>query len=147
MVRETWSHHQSMTDPTWQRSAKMNLSYLWLEGGCVDSTMMVWNSSITTGTVRDADLLYEQACVHQQGCVCNGKTHFNIEKISPPISLDCSKNEESDPLHSAGDFTCCQVCSFKETRLTEKLCLRLLLVSSQQSSPEISVSMFSQLAF
>lgn len=41
MVRETWNHHLSVTDRTWQRSAKMNLSYLWLKGGCVDSTMLV----------------------------------------------------------------------------------------------------------
>lgn len=46
-----------MTDTTWKRGAKMDLSYLWLEGGGVDSVMLVLNSSIITGIDRDADLL------------------------------------------------------------------------------------------
>lgn len=44
----------------------MDLSYLWLEGGGVDSIMLVLNSCIITGTEQDARLLYEKQSVHSQ---------------------------------------------------------------------------------
>lgn len=58
-----------MTGPTWKRGAKMDLSYLWLEGGGVDSVMLVLNSSITV-TEHDADLLHEKPCGHSQVWTC-----------------------------------------------------------------------------
>lgn len=53
---EGWKHPCGTPDPsTWQRSAKMNQSYLRLEGGCADSAIPVWNSSMGK---RGAGLLY-----------------------------------------------------------------------------------------
>lgn len=136
---ETWNHPHSMTDPTWQRSAKMNLSYLWLEGGCADSTMPVWNSNISKGTEREADLLYKQVCVctHEAVCVCNGKTHFNIlKRFPPPISLDWSKPSLQHQRHKAD--------SLSQQRNTVSDCCK-----SAPGSPLLrsSVSMFRVLAF
>lgn len=68
--KQAWGAWESCKHPcstpapsTWQRSAKMNQSYLRLEGGCADSAIPVWNSSIGK---REAGLLYERMCA----CLC-----------------------------------------------------------------------------
>lgn len=77
MVRWIWDHYHRMTHLTWRGSAKMSLSYLWLEDWGVDSTMQVWNTSITADTDRDVDLLYSRlVCAFVRLYVLN--THFNI---------------------------------------------------------------------
>lgn len=57
----------------------MDLSYLWFDGGGVDSVMPVLNSSIIADTDGDAELPYEKLCVHSHnGWVPSGRTYVFI---------------------------------------------------------------------
>lgn len=49
-----------MTAHTWKTGAKMNLFYLWLEGGGVDSGVLVLHFGMISGIEKDVDLLYEK---------------------------------------------------------------------------------------
>lgn len=97
--KQAWGAWESCKHPcgtpapsTWQRSAKMNQSYLRLEGGCADSAIPVWNSTI--GKRQNWLTVWAHVCVSLCAFVWDGKNRFNMLRRFPlPPNWDFSEIE------------------------------------------------------